>query len=424
MAHQGMTSSNVIRALFSLMMMLFAVGLSMVSYPLTAQSWEPLASGSVVDPSINLNDVFFTDRETGWIVGDQGTILKTVDGGGNWSQQASPTDQWFNAVYFVDSLTGWITGYGTLLGTKNGGETWHSLISSSDMMYLSVHFADSLTGWITTGEPYDHSSVLKTIDGGKTWNSTLFFRGTYVALSFINAQTGWTLSTRYQEVLQTIDGGETWTSLAQLGGVLLSDIYFADSLTGWLVGGFYEGVILKTTNGGLDWTEQALGVEQPLEKVHFVDDQTGWAAGVGGLVLHTSDGGQTWIEQTSNTSHDLNSIYLSDAEQGCAVGDQGTILQYNPQQVTGEENEVRSDQTLSLFPNPVGRDLYLSWPTLSDEAGEITLYTVTGQPLIQTLFLTGQKPPLQLNVANLSGGLYLLKVKTRTKNMTRLLIKE
>ncbi len=47
------------------------------------------------------------DATTGYAVGDNGTILKTTDGGANWTAQTSGTTNNFFSVSFpVDAHTG------------------------------------------------------------------------------------------------------------------------------------------------------------------------------------------------------------------------------------------------------------------------------------------------------------------------------
>jgi photosystem II stability/assembly factor-like uncharacterized protein len=67
----------------------------------TSAQWFPQNSGTTK----NLNDVYFTDANTGYAVGDSGTILKTTDGG-NWVAQNSGTKKCLHSVYFLDLMTG------------------------------------------------------------------------------------------------------------------------------------------------------------------------------------------------------------------------------------------------------------------------------------------------------------------------------
>jgi hypothetical protein len=69
-----------------------------------------------------LNSVYFCDENTGYIVGRNGTILKTVNGGDNWDELPSGTYYDFRSVYFTDANTGYAVGAaGTILKTTNGG---------------------------------------------------------------------------------------------------------------------------------------------------------------------------------------------------------------------------------------------------------------------------------------------------------------
>src|SRR5262249_27485029 len=70
----------------------------------------------------------FADVNTGTAVGFQistqmATILRTVDGGATWTPQFSGTSAFLNSVSFVDANTGWLVGdKGTILHTTTGGE--------------------------------------------------------------------------------------------------------------------------------------------------------------------------------------------------------------------------------------------------------------------------------------------------------------
>jgi hypothetical protein len=80
--------------------------------------WFEQTSGT----SNYLNSVYFTDNNTGWAVGFEGTILNTTDGGLNWNSQSSGTSNYLNSVYFTDNNTGWaVGGDETILKTTTGG---------------------------------------------------------------------------------------------------------------------------------------------------------------------------------------------------------------------------------------------------------------------------------------------------------------
>jgi photosystem II stability/assembly factor-like uncharacterized protein len=64
--------------------------------------------------------VDFVTASTGWVVGDQ--ILRTSNGGGTWTVQSTPQSG-FTAVAFVSPTVGWVVGEnGVILKTTTGGQ--------------------------------------------------------------------------------------------------------------------------------------------------------------------------------------------------------------------------------------------------------------------------------------------------------------
>src|SRR2546426_10283472 len=82
--------------------------------------WQnPLPQGN------NLRGASFVDANTGTVVGEYGTIVRTTDGGNSWTIQASGTTENLWAVSFKDSNKGTAVGEGgTILGTTDGGANW------------------------------------------------------------------------------------------------------------------------------------------------------------------------------------------------------------------------------------------------------------------------------------------------------------
>lgn len=66
--------------------------------------------------------VCFIGKDTGWVVGEAGLILRTTNQGASWDQQESHTSNGLRAVYFTSAQKGCAVGYnGTILTTTTGG---------------------------------------------------------------------------------------------------------------------------------------------------------------------------------------------------------------------------------------------------------------------------------------------------------------
>jgi len=98
--------------------MVFILGvLSGMVFP--QAQWVPLNSGVPV----NLYGVQFVNTDSGFVVGSQGTILKTTDGGLNWVNisPAGITSTFFD-LYFWNADIGLAVGSdGIIVRTTDGG---------------------------------------------------------------------------------------------------------------------------------------------------------------------------------------------------------------------------------------------------------------------------------------------------------------
>ncbi len=293
----------------------------------------------------SLNSEYFTDVNTGYEVGDWGTIIKTCDGGLSWKVESSGTTKNLKSVCFPDANTGYSVGgdYTTgsiILKTINGGTSWVTLQSGTNLGLSSVYFSNADTGYAV-----GNGAILKTIDGGANWNVTPI-EGILNSVYFPDADTGYAVGD-YSYIFdhiciiyKTTNGGVDWmlqTSFSSQQS--LSSVYFTNADTGYVAGTYYaptietEGYVMKTSDGGATWSD-VLNTwnifDYPhswLSSVFFTDTNTGYA--VGSSIFKTSDGGTNWILQTGDSINALASVYFSDVDTGYAIGYQGNVLKTN-----------------------------------------------------------------------------------------------
>ena len=112
--------------------------------PASAQVWRVQNSGT----SNDLNKILFVDSIHGWAVGENGTILRTTDGGGLWLQQQGPDASTpYVSLYFVDNLTGWaVGGYKYIIRTNDGGSSWTQADAPTKKSMHDIYFSDRDTG--------------------------------------------------------------------------------------------------------------------------------------------------------------------------------------------------------------------------------------------------------------------------------------
>jgi photosystem II stability/assembly factor-like uncharacterized protein len=194
-----------------------------------------------------LYSIAFPNKKKGWVVGTEGRILHTEDGGQTWAQQESGTKEELVHVRFVNDKLGWVVGgKGTILYTEDSGRTWAKQTSEAKGHLYHID-ATSKKDAVIVG---DNGLVLRTENGGLTWDrvkvdplETLKIndRPSLLSVAFVNDKQGFIIGFR-GTILRTGDGGKTW--LLQESGTK-QNLYglVARKKAIWAVGG--DGLILR-----------------------------------------------------------------------------------------------------------------------------------------------------------------------------------
>lgn len=155
-------------------------------------------------------------------------FYKTTDRGNNWSAtDLSSVAAGLIDVYFFTPDSGIVVGLtntnhdsssAIILSTRNGGATWSPLYKTTRKgeWAWKIFFPTRMTGYIslqrnTLAPIY----ILKTTDGGFTWNEKLFFQTNYFVqgIGFSDENTGWVGGNTSYSMYQTTDGGDSWRPL-------------------------------------------------------------------------------------------------------------------------------------------------------------------------------------------------------------------
>jgi uncharacterized repeat protein (TIGR01451 family) len=98
-----------------------------------------------------------------------GGVIKTVDGGNTWTLELSSIQVKFRKIFFIDELSCYaITANDEILKSNDGGQNWSACAGVLALGYSSfsdIYFKNNLEGFITG----TYGRVLRTINGGATW---------------------------------------------------------------------------------------------------------------------------------------------------------------------------------------------------------------------------------------------------------------
>jgi len=130
--------------------------------------WNMLITDDLVEMgviSINLYDVFFLTESLGWIVGDAGTVVCTVDGGNEWSVvHMGPFPPLFSVCFRNDQQGLAVGSHGYSIKTEDGGGSWERFKVGTENSLFKVVFDKDIG--VAVG---DLATIYKTVDGGTTW---------------------------------------------------------------------------------------------------------------------------------------------------------------------------------------------------------------------------------------------------------------
>lgn len=269
----------------------------------------------------------FKNSQTGYIVTDLGTILKTENGGISWISDSSFRPAYektgiFREVYLFDSNNIYIAGGGgTVLKKSDNGTNWEILSGNHEDM-RSVFFQNESTGY-SVGEK---GSILKSTNSGSDW-SALKFKSDEILnhITFISDNTGF-ISGNKGVILKSTDSGNKWVNLNSGTTEDLRHAAFINTSTGYICGGKNEALILKSTNAGESWQQIYSNPEiLRLNSIEFINVNTGFACGKFGYLLSTSDGGSNWMTNLISPE-ELLSLSFFDEQHGLIAGEDGFIL--------------------------------------------------------------------------------------------------
>jgi photosystem II stability/assembly factor-like uncharacterized protein len=135
-----------------------------ITHITNANSSLPVFTDQTFDEKLALNGIQMFNEKVGWIVGTDGVILKTVNGGNTWTPQTSGTVMDLYDAFFINLSTGWIVGKnGTILRTFDGGVTWLPELSGITTTLMSVFFVAATKGYKGYAVGYDGTIVTTSV---------------------------------------------------------------------------------------------------------------------------------------------------------------------------------------------------------------------------------------------------------------------
>ncbi|MBS1513810.1 MAG: T9SS type A sorting domain-containing protein [Bacteroidetes bacterium] len=283
-----------------------------------------------------IRDMKFVNASTGFCCGDDISfttnifIAKTTDAGATW-QPVTPAGltRGVMSLEFINANTGIAVGNaGLVLRTTNGGVNWTAIdVSPYNGDLSDVTFSGTDTGYVCGASvaSIPTNTVLKTVNGGLNW--TLLNTNCTSSRSIIELFGNQTIvcSGNSGVIIRSTNGGANWDSL-RFGTQGFNGMRKAGSSNIWVVGN--SQVVYKSTNQGLNFTLALDNGPSPLYSVDFIDSLKGLIVGSNGINYITSNGGVSWdsFAVSQLTAQVLFSACYKSPTEIFASGQQGTIM--------------------------------------------------------------------------------------------------
>lgn len=293
-------------------------------------SWIAVRTGLLDDirtiEAISPNSLVFAGR----------CALRRTDDGGltvrrlAWGSSDDNCPATIQAVSFPSPLIGYLLlSNGDVYSTGDGGDSWKkqgvapgAVATGGTEAVRDIHFNNLSTGVLSIG-----GRILQTADAGQTWTPVKTVGATALFnFEFIDANIGYAVGD-HTDMLKTVDGGLTWNAVAPSDDAPraqdLRSIECLDQST-CLATLASSNTLLRTSDGGSTWAAVTAGTG-PVFAVGFLGGPNVVGVGQDGGTVVSRDAGATWLPVNSVASGRFRGLRALGARDTLIFGDAGAL---------------------------------------------------------------------------------------------------
>jgi photosystem II stability/assembly factor-like uncharacterized protein len=369
--------------------------------------------------------IFALNKDTVYVMADNGVFNKTYDGGTTWINQNIGFTESFFDLSFVDSDTGYCVGQnGKIIKTIDGGTNWTSVAPVLTKNIFSIFLKSESEIWAVG----DSGLILNSTDYGLTWNQSSIINKRLNSIGFkdsIGIIVG-----NDGTLLKSINNGVNWTIE---NSTTTNDLYslcitpnYAYALSGWTSDEldfyyYFDASEILKTDDFTNWSTIFVGSVIPgLSRMFFVNDSTGFnlssnctTNGDCGIIIRKSDDfASNWGLSFDNWNPPVGSVgieysdlfFINDTIGYALCGN--NILKTTDGGTLVNIKKIENSPLINMYPNPLTTEI-LNFEINNNAIVGLEIYDFSGKLLIETILSNSQE---KLNLSNLNNGIYLVKL--------------
>lgn len=293
-------------------------------------------------------------------VGEQGHVLYSDDDGANWANGSVPTSLMLTSVCFATETKGWVVGHeGTILATTDGGLNWEIQLDARQLATQQFKQAQEdllarqteLDTLDPTANREDAIMALEDAEFDLEDTEEMLMDGVttpLLTISCLNESTAYALGA-YGLALATSDGGLHWTLISNHLDNPEGFHWYAmtRSNAGTLYIAGEAGILNRSRDNGESWQPLDANYQGSLFGIVAIADDSVVAFGLRGNVFRSIDQGDTWQRLTTPGQSTLMGGSLLTDESMVLVGGNGMVLRSPDQGQTFIQVDSKTRKTLS-----------------------------------------------------------------------------
>ncbi len=309
--------------------------------------------------TLNLSTIRWITDQVVLACGENGLVLRSTDEGNSYTQITTPITSSLVDMWKVsETLIYAAASDGKVIKTTNGGLNWSLTGNTGATTIRGISFANSLVGMISANE-----KVYKTSNGGISWqlkNIGIDINTGLDDIWMINTNLAYAGGT-FGKLYKTFDGGESWNPIfpAQEINASIDEMYWLSDSIGYFARLNSQSI---TIDGGVNLgslSTSCLANNGGINTIEIVDSIYGYSAGGSSNVLHTLKPNTLW------RCYIQDSIFCGNSR--IFVGYNAGGLALNSKNIVAQLSNANGD-----FSNPINIGTFtITFPN-TDPSGIIT----------------------------------------------------